>query len=168
MPPTAHGGAGNGISQPPPASPGTIGDYVRSAVEILGVEKFIKRNIRQFGDKLEKFHEYAEERGDGDMIFMALSLPIATGVIHVGSNRGALSKAIEWVGTLPGPDQGGKKGKREEDDNKPDPFSILSVLVLIAIVEEGRNLKLKREQKKVWQGIHQRIAKLRHEAQQLP
>ena len=130
-------------------SPAQVQPYVEKAVRVLGVHDFITSSIAHFGPKLESFHTYAKTApGNGDMIFMALSLPIANGVIHVGSDGDSLKRAKTWI-------------QRATVGQNPDPFSILSVLVLIAIAQEGRRRHAdSAEEKAIWEEIAERMENL--------
>ena len=130
-------------------SPAQVQPFVDKAVRLLGVQDFITNSIAHFGPKLESFHTYAKTApGNGDMIFMALSLPIANGVIHVGSDGDSLKRAKTWI-------------QRATTGRNPDPFSILSVLVLIAIAQEGRRRhSTSLKEKATWEEIAMRMENL--------
>lgn len=118
---------------------------VDNAVKWLRVGTFIRESVPHFGPKLEKNHEYAKARGTSDMIFVALSLPIANGVIDVGSDQEAVSLARAQI-------------TRATGGRSPDPNSILSVLVLMAIVKEARAYYSRQAGKQeIWAEIGQRM-----------
>lgn len=128
--------------------PGVL-EIAAEAVRRLDVGGFIKEQMNPIHRKLEESDAYAESSPvNGDMMFLALSLPITNGVIHIASTREALSEANKWV-------------LEKWEGPHPDPISILSALTLIDIVEEGwktyKNDPDKREQ---WKRILRRVGKL--------
>jgi hypothetical protein len=104
---------------------------------------------------LEECDRFAEDADlNGDMMFIALSLPIMNGIIHVGSNRSDLRKAIEWI-----------LSKWKTENKEPDKISILSVLTLMYVVAKGweahKNDLGKRD---IWLRIVSRVRKLSSES----
>ena len=114
----------------PPALIGSDKKVLKNAADAvakLDVEQFIEKHLRSLFQKLEECDNYAESAPvNGDMMFMALSLPIINGVIHIASNRTTLKNAMDWV-----------LAKWKVPHKDPDPLSILSALTLIYVVGRG-------------------------------
>jgi len=142
------------ITSPPSGTGPTAGGTqraARKAVEELNIEPFIKKHRPSIFNKLEECDHYANSADfNGDMMFIALSLPIANGIIHVASTREHLRKATKWV-----VDQW-----KSDANQDPEKISILSALVLIHVAGEGWN-KYKRsrdkEKREIWKRIHDRV-----------
>lgn len=140
----------------------------KQAVEKLDVSSFIQTHLTQIFDKLEECEGYAKnELVNGDMMFMAFSLPIINGVIHIASNRRSLREATSWV------------VENWEGGKDADQVSILSALTLIYVVGKGyeryvkgyaENLtdsqKIRDEKRLIWQRIYDRVRKLSLEMQE--
>jgi hypothetical protein len=85
------------------------------------------------------------------MIFMALSLPIINGIIHVGSTRKDLVSASEWI-----------RGKWQSmEGEKLDAIPTISALTLIYIIAKAwsryRNDPARHE---IWDSIRDRVQML--------
>jgi hypothetical protein len=142
----------------------------REAVERLDVKSFIQTHLTEIFDKLEECEGYARnELVNGDMMFMAFSLPVINGVIHIASNRRDLREASSWV------------VENWEGGEDADQVSILSALTLIYVVGEGYETYVKKyaenptdspETRKeklgkrdIWERIYGRVRKLSLEMQ---
>ncbi len=143
------------------------------AVQTLGVDGFISTNEDLIYRKLEYCDmrvfraqqtpvtmptgdRYCMERSECDMMFIADSLPIVTGIVHVGSTLDQLNAAKQWV-------------KRMVPD--ADPISVLSALTLLYVSEHGykkyqkdntlidgaTDLGEKASRKEVWKRIYKRV-----------
>lgn len=126
-----------------------VGAVAAQAVRILDVREFIQHQMPTLHDKLVECEEYAQSADlNDDMMFVALSLPIINGVIHIASDGRHLREAKEWVVSR-------WKG---EGNKEPDPVSILSALTLIYVVVEGWRLyKDDPEKKELWESILNRV-----------
>ena len=84
---------------------------------------FIARHKEEIFEKLE--HIYDSDR-EHEFAFIAASLPLISGIIHVGSRVNDYKEATKWVA---------------EEANMPnaDPASVLSALTFIYIVDKGVN-----------------------------
>ncbi len=83
---------------------------------------FIERHQKTIFDKLEHF--YTEEEKDHEFAFIAASLPLISGIIHVGSTVDNYKNATEWI-------------KKEQKMPNADPASVLSALTFIYLVNKG-------------------------------
>lgn len=98
-----------------------------AAAEKLGVSSFVDANLDSLYARLSEALLYARRSpGNEEMMFVSMSLPIVTGLIHFASTHAQLDDAIRWVKTE-WPDVG----------NVADPIPTLAALVLIHIVEQG-------------------------------
>jgi hypothetical protein len=146
-----------------PAAPWSIDELVpkaEKAVKMLEVHEFIARNVDKIREKLEAYDDLTSSRGRGDVTFATLSLPIASGVIHVASDPDALDDASQWArqeGLVPPQD---------------DTLSTLAVLVLLYTIDHGRKGKWlaskggkagsssaekEKAERETWQGFWSRI-----------
>lgn len=118
------------------------------AVELLEIKPFFNAHMETIFTKLEECDSYAQSADfNGDMMFIALSLPVINGMIHIASNRKALNKAMDWV-----------ISQWKED---PDRISILSALTLIYTATKGLEKYGDDPQKQaVWKRITSRVQKL--------
>jgi hypothetical protein len=140
---------------------GRLDDFARSptskaarvAVELLDLEPFFTpENLRSIFNKLEECDRYAQASADfnGDMMFIALSLPLVNGIIHIASNRNGLRRATEWV-----------VKEWQEDDKDPDKVSILSALTLIHLAVKGwQRFRDDPTKRNAWKRIIFRVQKL--------
>ena len=125
---------------PPPQ----LVEKAREAVTKLQIATFLDEHWSALFGKLEEADENAQTAPiDADMMFIVLSLPIASSVIHLASSRPALAEARRWVA-----DEWGKDA---------DPVPILSALTLARIAVEGL---AKNSNSEVWQRIMARVAEL--------
>lgn len=146
----------------------------KEAVHTLGVDHFISANEDLIYRKLEdcdirvfKAQQRTATMPGGDpcmegyecdMMFIADSLPIVTGIVHVGSTLKELTNAKKWVkDTVP----------------DADPIAVLSALTLLYIAENGHqqyqeddvlidgadDLGQDASRKKVWERIYGRVKK---------
>ena len=128
---------------------GNLATLTETAVGLLGVKDFIKKNPTIF-EKLEQFNEQSEvARVDANMMFIALSLPVVNGIIHIASDPTSLGKAMRWVG---------ENWEKLAEDRDPDAISILSALTLLYVASEGRRTYASDERsRKVWDKILERV-----------
>ncbi|MBU7585014.1 MAG: hypothetical protein KAF91_19255 [Nostoc sp. TH1S01] len=143
------------------------------AVKILGIVDFISSNEHLIDRKLEDCDvrvfqaqkrtvkmqsgdRYCMEGSECDMMFIADSLPIVTGIVHVGSTVKELNDAKKWVKSIV-PDA--------------DPISVLSALTLLYVAEHGyekyqpdntfiegaEDLGEDAKRNKVWERIYERV-----------
>jgi hypothetical protein len=116
----------------------------------LLVEDFFEKHKESIYERLEECDDIAKKAvAKDDMMFIAESLPIINGLIHVGSKRKDLNKAIDWV--------------RKEWGGEADPIIVLSALVFIYIADQGvkefRNSE-DQEERMIWTRIEKRVQKL--------
>ena len=120
------------------------------AVDRLKIRAFVsQRKKTLFKKLLEADASALEAPVDADMMFIVLSLPVASSVIHLGSDRDALAGARQWVTDI---------------WQKADPVPILSTLTLVHIVRLGyeANKKLSKPDE-AWERIAHRVKKLTEE-----
>ncbi len=127
-------------------------------VELLGVEDAITREIERKGDdslfaRIEECDKFAIDAPvNSDMMFLALSLPIANGLIYFATSRERLRIAREWIQT--------------NWHDKDDPISTLAALTLIYIVKRGwREYHSRADKQDVWVRINRRVEKLKHDTE---
>lgn len=128
-----------------------LAPLTKTAVEKLGVEKFIEVHGKdQIFPKLEDCDKHAENaKVDSDMMFIALSLPVINGIIHIASNPTNLKKAMGWVY---------ENWTKVADVDDPDAISILSALTLLYVSIKGEEANREEPDKKeIWQRILQRV-----------
>lgn len=109
-------------------------------------------------DYLQTVHNRLEEIDDeavnakvkGEMTFMALSLPLTNGIIHIGSNRRGLREAVDWA--------------RVNWIDWPDPLSILTALTLVYIVRRGWEQNRGTDNRAKWARIGERVKMFSEEA----
>jgi hypothetical protein len=132
-------------------------DSSRAVENYLNLGDFFKRHRDHILDKLEDSDAAAQRvEKNQDMIFFAESLPIINGLIHVGTTREELNKAIDWV--------------KQNWGDKVDPLIVLSALTFIYVAETGAELAenppqdkdAKMRDKEVWKRINARVKKLAH------
>jgi hypothetical protein len=117
------------------------------AVRLLGLEGFIKDNKAPIYQQLEDCDERVKVGPSGldpDASFIAQSLHMIGGVIHVGSTRAHFDEAAVWV---------------KRPHAHAEPTSLLSTLVLVYVVDQGwRDANASNDEaKKVrWNSIHRR------------
>jgi len=138
---------------------GDIESHSRTAIEYLGVAETIRREAeREGGDslfaRLEECDAFAEAAPvNSDMMFLALTLPIANGLIYFGTSGDRLRRAREWA-------------SHRWPQQQEDPNSTLAVLTLIYIVKLGwRRFKEVPEKLPVWSRINQRVEKLKQDSE---
>ena len=132
-------------------------DSSRAVENYLNLGDFFRRHRDHILDKLEECDSVAQQaEKNQDMIFFAESLPIINGLIHVGTTREELNKAIEWV--------------KQNWGDKVDPLIVLSALTFIYVAETGAALAenppteagAKVRDRVVWNRINARVKKLTH------
>jgi len=123
--------------------------------EELKVEEFFDVHKEQIYKKLEECDEIAENAPtNGDMIFIAESLPIINSIIHVGTDRKKLTGASNWVRKTWGEDA--------------DPLIVLSALLFIYVANKGAlrfttgqsDEPVEGDREEIWNRIHRRVQKL--------
>jgi hypothetical protein len=118
----------------------------KDAVDRLGLTDFIKDNKAAIYRQLEDFtHVTKGPIGlDPNAAFVAQTLPLASGVIHVGSSRTNFDKAALWV---------------QNQSAHAQPNSVLPTLVLLYIVHQGwQDARDTHDEKKKaqWESIYER------------
>ncbi len=100
-------------------------------------EPFIERHKEQIFEKLKHFYE--TEKGH-EFAFIAASLPVISGIIHVGSKVDDYKEATKYI---------------EEKIPNADPASVLSALTFIYLVDKGINdPTIKgRDKEEVWKNM---------------
>ena len=143
--PTEGRQAGEGISVE------EIERIAEEAVEKLEVANAIHLERKALFSRIEECDKFASGAPvNPDMMFLALSLPIANGLIHFATSRQALKEARDWV-----------RNNWRDQEHEPDPVSTLAALTLIYIVEQGyKEYKRDRERKETWKRIKERVEKL--------
>jgi hypothetical protein len=139
------------------AAASKIEEIAKTAVDHLGVAEAIRRESEREGSdslftRIEECDTFAEAAPvNSDMMFLALSLPIANGLIYFATNRERLRRAREWAArNWPGQD---------------DPISTLAALTLIYIVKSGwRTFKSDPEKAPIWSRINTRVEKLKQDS----
>jgi len=123
-----------------------IARFAQEAVEELGVKQFINDYEEPIYDKLLECDSYAETaKVNSDMMFIARSLPVINGIIHIASNRERLSRAMRWV-------------EKNMEESEPDAISILSALTLIYVAVQGEIKRKDRiEEREAWRRILRRV-----------
>ncbi len=123
------------------------------AVEVLlNVEGFFYDHRQQIFDRLEECHNIALQAiSNRDMLFIAESLPIINGIIHVGSARKQLKSATRWV-------------ERNWGSGEAHPRIVLSALLFKYVTGEGAKAFIGQnpphEKENVWKQIQDRVNKL--------
>jgi hypothetical protein len=115
-----------------------------TAVGQLGLTTFIEDHWNLIQEKMRKCDEEvnaAKDKGQafGDMTFIATCLPLAAGIVHVGSTLDAFKNAQKEV---------------REGVNLPDSTSVLSALVLVYLVQTGHD---KNPGDAAWDRIYGRV-----------
>jgi hypothetical protein len=128
-----------------------------TAIRKLGIRDFLNTHKELVFAKLEECESIAERADfNGEIMFIASSLPIISGLILVASTRHERQLAIEWV--LSNWRNGG---------DPPDTLSILSALTLIYLVAKGwKELKSDPDDRKreIWARIRDRVGKFSNES----
>jgi hypothetical protein len=126
---------------------GRMLESAKEAVNLLGLETFIKDNKGPIYKQLEECDERVEAGTSGldpNAAFIAQSLHMINGVILVGSSRANFDRAAAWVRDL---------------HAHAEPTSLLSTLVLVYVVDQGwrdANDSDDEARKARWNEIHQR------------
>jgi hypothetical protein len=128
-----------------------IVDRASLAVDKLRLGDFIRDNAAMIRPKIESADAVVTGSPyDNDAIFLAKTLPIANGVIHIGSDRVALKEAMAWL-------------RSQWKDPQPDAMTVLSALTLIHIaVQAKREYEGTNDAEKLatWSRIVQRVTNL--------
>lgn len=121
------------------------------AVDKLRLGDFIRDNAAMIRPKIESADAVVTgSLYDNDAIFLAKALPIANGVIHIGSDRFALKEAMAWL-------------RNQWKDPQPDAMTVLSALTLIHIAVQAKSeYERANEAEKLatWSRIVQRVTNL--------
>lgn len=129
-----------------------------TAVRKLKITPFLKAHEERIFTKLEECDGYASNADfGGDMMFIALALPVINGIIHVASTRDNLEAASDWVVKEWG-----------EGPKNPEKVPILSALTLIYVVAIGwdkyehpaPDQSIAEGKKVIWERILNRVQKL--------
>jgi hypothetical protein len=97
-------------------------DKAKEVVEdILGAKNFIESHQDEIFERLEEF-DSRTTNSEGDIMFIAETLPLTSGIVHLGSTADNFKNAKAWVRT-----------------NLPDSdtVSILSALTFLYLVDKG-------------------------------
>jgi hypothetical protein len=118
---------------------------------ILKVEGFFSEHKQHIYDRLEECDKIANKaQSNPDMLFIAESLPIINGIIHVGSARAELNSATEWV-------------RKHWDVGEAHPRIVLSALLFHYVMDSGvrdhENCDLSKK-REAWERIKKRVEKL--------
>ena len=117
-------------------------------VDCLKVRKFIEEQKLLIYEKLEVCDTSGKVMINGDMLFIAESLPVINGIIHVGSTRKTFNDALDYV-----------KGHWQD----ADPVVLLTALVFIYVVEEAwKEIGTGKDEakKEIWDRIRKRVLTL--------
>jgi hypothetical protein len=138
----------------PIPSPGGQGDCVKKmlhsaeeAVDLLVLRNFVRDNKNAIYKQLEDCDARVSQGPSGldpDAAFIAQSLPLISGVIHVGSTRENFEAAATWV---------------QKQSPHAEPASLLSTLVLLYVVDQGwqdADVSKDADKKTQWGRIYQR------------
>lgn len=115
----------------------------------LKIDTFILENKRRIYERLEEYYRDVSGQQDGELLFIAESLPFINGIVQVGSNLENYNNALKWV--------------REQFRENVPAVSILSALTLIYIIEEGANDPIvsgTAEKKIFWEQIKKSINRI--------
>jgi hypothetical protein len=91
-----------------------------------------------------------EAEGLDDVMFIAESLPVISGIIHVGSRPNYFKDATEWI-------------KKEFPDADANPASVLSALTFIYVVEKAQEYYKasgNEEKRRIWEHICKQVKNL--------
>jgi hypothetical protein len=116
----------------------------------LKVAQFIDSHKDQIYAKMEANYQRVRDEQQAHLMFVALSLPLVSGVIHVGSTLQDFKRASEWV---------------KQKLRVADPVAILSTLTLVYIVEKGlREFADSGDlaRKEQWEGMNEWMQSLLH------
>jgi hypothetical protein len=120
----------------------------REAVDQLGLIDFIKAHKALIYEKIKECDKRVEDakkegKGEfyGDMTFIATCLPLAAGIVHVGSTLDKFKEAQNSLG----------KGL-----GLLDPTSVLSALTLLYLVQTGWE---NNKEDETWKRIRQRVVR---------
>ena len=126
------GGSGGGGGGPrvPLSEAKSISEAAENVVNTLEIEKFITEQWEKIDKKLRECDEYAKVAAPfgGDMIFISMAIPLANGVIHVGSTREKLEETTKYI------QQEWQKASLAHD---PERIPVISALTLIYLITKG-------------------------------
>jgi hypothetical protein len=125
--------------------PDPVNDIATEAVRRLDIAAFISKNLDTLYEKLEEAERSVAP--DDDIRFVALGEQVARLVINFASGRMNAFDAIAWV-------REAWKGKARD----PDPMTILSMLSLMYIVEEGIKQQHDPARHEAWSRFRRRLA----------
>lgn len=121
----------------------TVEDYLR-------VDKFIENHKEKIFAKLEENFGRVKDQPQAHLMFVALCLPLVSGVIHVGSTLQDFNHASDWI---------------KQTLGDVDPVAILSTFTLVYIVKKGLKEfsgSNDRNRKQLWEDMYDAIQTLLH------
>lgn len=146
------GDTGGLVEQAGPTLKPVVGEAMtnltKDVVRALGVAEFIDKNKPIIYGNLERFDQQANATAatvDPNMMFIALSLPVINGIIHIASTQSGLQKAIALV-----------KGDSAQDKDL-DAISILSALTLLYVAAIGKDDFAGSANSQTWDRIFRRV-----------
>lgn len=162
MPKTPPSGGGGGRRSEKPAAPPARGRSRPSAsdplkdpvfktaaalVRELGAAEFVRLYGDTLHSKILESDTFAENTpGNGDMMFMALMMPITNGIIHLSADRQTIEGRLRWV--------------RRRWKRHPDPHSVLSLLMLAYVARTGWDANSEGPRRKQWNRVLERVRHL--------
>ncbi|MEA3208588.1 MAG: hypothetical protein QOE70_1645 [Chthoniobacter sp.] len=90
--------------------------------ELLRVDRFIEENKQIILERLQENYSGVTAQKQAYAMFITGSLPLVSGIIHVGSTADDFARAAAWV---------------RDKSPKADPINVLCHFVLIYLVELG-------------------------------
>jgi hypothetical protein len=116
--------------------------------ELLRVDGFIEENKQLILDRLQEIYGAVTAQKQASSMFIAGSLPLVSGVIHVGSTVDDFARASAWV---------------RDKSPKEEPVNVLCRFVLVHLAELGwrEALESNDDQKRaIWNCIHTAVTPL--------
>jgi hypothetical protein len=129
----------------------TVTTLIEDFLETPGTRNRIYERLEEFDQLAQDAVAQAERKGSGlgkttsDMIFIAESLPIIQGIIHVATDRKSLGQAIKWI--------------RETWGETANSLIILSALVFAYIAKRGASHTKGTAKHEAWMRIKERASK---------
>ncbi len=112
---------------------------------------FIQQHQEEIFNKLELLYTtYTTKEKNHEFAFIAASLPLISGIIHVGSTIQDYEEATEWI---------------QQPENMPnaDPSSALSALTFIYLVGQGIQYTkdhANQEKQKIWNNMKELVDRI--------
>ena len=131
-----------------------IDTMAAEAVKILGIDAVLDPGpgsdgiFDQFADCERLAEKETQEQSDG--AFISTALPIASALIHYATTLRRLDQGKAWVAE-----------HWNRGPSGADPASVLALLTLIYVVNEGAQHARKPQDKALWKKMQQRVAKLK-------